>query len=74
MKTLADLKTGEHAQIQTLLDPDTLTTERLRDLGFREGIEVYIIARSGKRGPLAARTYSGTFALRLAEAELILVR
>jgi Fe2+ transport system protein FeoA len=46
---------------------------RWADLGFVAGERVVVLARAARGGPLAVRVGSSTFALRLWEAELILV-
>lgn len=46
---------------------------RLRELGFLDGEEVKVLAADRSGGPLAVRVGETTFALRVREAECVLV-
>jgi ferrous iron transport protein A len=74
---LASLPRGTRAAIAGVHSIETAAVglpARLRELGFVDGEEVRVLMRGLRGGPLAVRIGGSTFALRVAEAECVLVR
>lgn len=75
---LADLPAGVSARVVRVAASDATApvelTKRLAELGFLPGERVRIVSRGWlAREPLAVRIGTGTFALRLFEAECVRV-
>ena len=75
---LSDLPNGARARVTSLvsssLEVDTSTLRRLGELGFLPGEELLLLRRGpGGREPLAVQVGDSLFALRLLEAECVLV-
>ena len=73
MKTLKDIKVGEHAVIEKLHDEGALK-RRIMDMGLTKGTEVYVrkVAPLGDPMELTVRGYE--LSVRRSDAELIEVR
>ena len=73
MKTLKDIKVGEHAVIKKLHGEGALK-RRIMDMGLTKGTEVYVrkVAPLGDPMELTVRGYE--LSVRRADAELIEVR
>lgn len=73
MKTLKDIKVGEHAVIEKLHGEGALK-RRVMDMGLTKGTEVYVrkVAPLGDPMELTVRGYE--LSVRRADAELIEVR
>ena len=73
MKTLKDIKVGEHAVIEKL-HGDGALKRRIMDMGLTKGTEVYVrkVAPLGDPMELTVRGYE--LSVRRADAELIEVR
>ena len=73
MKTLKDIKVGEHAVIEKLHGEGALK-RRIMDMGLTKGTEVYVskVAPLGDPMELTVRGYE--LSVRRADAELIEVR
>ena len=73
MKTLKDIKVGEHAVIEKLHGEGELK-RRIMDMGLTKGTEVYVrkVAPLGDPMELTVRGYE--LSVRRADAELIEVR
>lgn len=74
---LGNLPTGKAALIDAFSDEPSNqdVIERLREIGFSEGLEVEFLHRSlTSKGPIAIRVGSATVALRRTEANLVKVR
>ena len=52
---------------------DTITWQRLHEMGFDEGVDVELLHRAALGGPIAVRVGNMTVALRPAQAMLITV-
>lgn len=48
-------------------------TKRLREMGFHSGCEVRILGRAPFNGPFVVQLHDSVLALRLAEAECLLI-
>lgn len=73
---LVKLPHGRRAAVAEVRPTSALTADlpaRLRELGFLDGEEVRILASGAAGGPIAVRIGETTFALRLREAECVLV-
>ena len=73
MKTLKDIKVGEHAVIEKLHGEGALK-RRIMDMGLTKGTEVYVrkVAPLGDPMELTVRGYE--LSVRRADAELIEIR
>lgn len=74
---LGHLPAGKTALVAAFSDDPAAADiiERLREIGFSEGLEVEFLHKSmTSRGPIAVRIDSATVALRRPEANLVKVR
>ena len=76
MVALTNLPTGKTARVVAFSnDPsDESMIDRLREIGFSEGLEVEFLHKSlTQKGPIAIRVGGATIALRRPEANLVKV-
>lgn len=53
---------------------DLVLTKRLREMGFHSGCEVRIVGRAPFNGPFVVQLHDSVLALRVSEAECLLIR
>jgi ferrous iron transport protein A len=73
---LVKLPRGRRASVADVRQGPAVTEavpSRLRELGFLDGEDVHVLTRGIAGGPIAVRVGGTTFALRVAEAECVLV-
>ena len=70
MKTLRDVKVGEHAVIQRLHGEGALK-RRIMDMGITKGVEVYIRKVAPLGDPLETTVRGYELSIRRADAEMI---
>ncbi|MBX3022203.1 MAG: ferrous iron transport protein A [Bdellovibrionales bacterium] len=63
----------EETLIIASVSGDPLLTRRLREMGFHHGCEVRILGRAPFNGPFVVQLHDSVLALRLAEAECLLI-
>ena len=63
----------ESLQIADVIGEPTLT-RRLREMGFHSGCEVRILGRAPFNGPFVVQLHDSVLALRLSEAECLLIK
>ena len=73
MKTLKDIKVGEHAVIEKLHGEGALK-RRIMDMGLTKGTEVYVRKVSPLGDPMELTVRGYELSVRRADAELIEVR
>jgi ferrous iron transport protein A len=75
VRTILDLKRGEQATIASVdaLDVDPVTTRRLHEMGFDDGVDIELLHIGPAGGPLAVRVGNMVIALRRTLAAMIAV-
>ena len=73
LRTILDLRRGEQATIASVdaLNVDPVTTRRLHEMGFDDGVDVELLHIGPAGGPLAVRVGNMAIALRRTLAAMI---
>lgn len=72
MKSLSQAPFQEALKIADVTG-DPVLTRRLREMGFHQGCEVRILGRAPFKGPFVVQLHDSVLALRLTEAECLLI-